>query len=341
MEAGLDARRCIARMDELHIDFTLLFWLRNLDVLATSDLWTDMTSLLVNCGIREAQFRNPKYREGFFKEVRTVFKARGILPVSPQNFVVCCGTGGKIRALDAAKAAKWPRPHQTFCFQTIGEQFLFFVFQSWQDGIAKMAKILGDRSVCVEEHGTERTIRVDQIYEHCWGDQRLSRILIDWEIQEEWAKKRMSAADIHAVGMEFPAWFVREMMRRGILSPHGKVRCVVKDKSRTLAEGGEKVSFHFVFNIAGIPRASHRVACGLVIDSAISSFLRRIREARNLDCLPDDKLRSPWIGVDLSTTSGGHGFSVPFSRKRITDPVPSIPCIIHVSRETQAIQKKI
>lgn len=101
-------------------------------------------------------------------------------------------------------------------------------------------------------------IIVSQIYEHCWGDSRLCRLLIDWEVESSWLTGRRTVEELSRTGAAFPAWFVTQLARAGVLDHDAKVRCTVKDKSRPI-EDGHKVSFHFIFNIAGCPRVCRMV----------------------------------------------------------------------------------
>lgn len=96
-------------------------------------------------------------------------------------------------------------------------------------------------------------IKVEQIYEHCWGETRVSRLLIDWEVETPWLSGRRTVEEMQRTGAAFPVWFVRQLDRVGVLDPTETVRCTVKDKSRAI-DGGHKVSFHFIFNIAGCPK---------------------------------------------------------------------------------------
>lgn len=98
-----------------------------------------------------------------------------------------------------------------------------------------------------------KEIHVGTIYEHAWGDTRLSRLLIDWEVETNWMCGRRTADEIKRTAEGFPVWFVRQLERTGSLDSGATVRVTIKEKSRAI-EGGHKVSFHFIINIAGNPR---------------------------------------------------------------------------------------
>lgn len=124
-----------------------------------------------------------------------------------------------------------------------------------------------------------------------------------------------------------------ELIRIGALSSDARVRCVVKDKSRAV-KSGQKISFHFIFNITGIPKGSHQRACKRVFER-ISPLLREVHKAKDFSKLSHEHLDKPWIGVDWRTMSGSQGFSVPGSRKNPTDSLPRVVYWLCITRDDQ------
>lgn len=243
--------QCVAEMKARGCDFSLLFWLRNREILVECEFGKELLLFLEDIRVAPDLFNDPNFRDGFFQKLRDEFNRTGIKPVSPENFVMDCGSGGKERAILKARQSQWPRPYQSFCFQTRGKiNSAFFIYQCWQDGIRKILELL-ESQVCAVPFGKD--IHVGQIYEHCWGEQRLARLLIDWEVETPWLGGRRTADEVRQTAEAFPAWFAGQLARAGALDPAERVRCTVKDKSRAI-EGGRKVSFHFIFNIAGCPR---------------------------------------------------------------------------------------
>ena len=118
-------------------DFTLLFWLRQAELLSTmggSCFARDLLSVLSDLSIDASFLGQPEMRRGFFTRMRSLFNRMELTsPVSPRNYVFDKGLGGKDRCIQKAKDAGWPRPHQSFCFQTRGpENSYFFIYQCWQ-----------------------------------------------------------------------------------------------------------------------------------------------------------------------------------------------------------------
>ena len=138
MNDGLDLCERVA--DELTrrgCDFSLLFWLRQADLLSTMDgSWfaRDLLSTLSDLAVDVGFLANPECRQIFFQTLRKRFNEINIeAPVSPCNFVCDSGIGGKERCIQKAKDARWPRPYQSYCFQTRGSKnSYFFIFQCWQ-----------------------------------------------------------------------------------------------------------------------------------------------------------------------------------------------------------------
>ena len=128
------AELCIAELKDRGCDFSLLFWLRNPEMLAGSPFGNDMIVFMEkDMKIDISQFDDGLFRGGFFQALRKEFNKSGLNPDSPQNYVEACGEGGKESALNKWRQERWPRPHQTFCFQTRAvTNSAFFIFQCWQ-----------------------------------------------------------------------------------------------------------------------------------------------------------------------------------------------------------------
>ena len=42
----------------------------------------------------------------------------------------------------------------------------------------------------------QKAIEVQQIYEHCWGEGRVSRLIIDWEAETPWFGERRTREQV-------------------------------------------------------------------------------------------------------------------------------------------------
>ena len=251
-EGNRISKVCIQEMNKRGCDFSLLFWLRNQESLPGTEIGNELLLFLNDISVPIELFSNSSFRDAFFSDLRAEFNLNGLKKVAPENYVVASGEGGKARAIQEAARAKWPRPNQTFCFQTRGRNSAFFIYQCWQDGIRKILQLF-ESPLYVDPLGAR--VKVEQIYEHAWGDTRLSRLLIDWEIESEWASHRRTPEQLRATAERFPVWFVKQLVNTNSLDPDAMVHCTVKDKSRQI-ERGMKISFHFAFNIIGCPKVS-------------------------------------------------------------------------------------
>ena len=82
-----------------------------------------------------------------------------------------------------------------------------------------------------------------------------------------------------------------------------------------------QVSFHFVVALAAVPKTSQRRIFDAVFSPAI---VQEIRDLKRSGEAPADVADRPYLFVDPCTFGGGQGFSMLFSRKKTTDPLPSL-----------------
>jgi hypothetical protein len=71
---------------------------------------------------------------------------------------------------------------------------------------------------------------------------------------------------------------------------------------------------------------------------AIGPFIPVLAAAHKIKSfagLNEEQVRAPWVGVDWRTMSGSQGFSVPFSRKRETDPFPRVGYWLTLGRDSK------
>jgi hypothetical protein len=239
--------------------------------------------------------------------------------VSPLDFVVEMGCGGKERAITSAEKQGWIKPYQTYCAQTRGPAgTLFFVFKTMQDGLLAVRDMLKARKYRLGD----RDVPVQQVLEHQWGDDRLSQVIVDCELLTSQYSGRRSQAQIQAILHAFPEWFTRRLLSVRAVDVGCRLECVMKDKTRDVDGGKDrKNSAHFIFNLAGVPRHSHRQVCQQVCEPWRNS-LSELFKTKNLDHVPDSDLDSPAYFLDLRAMHGSQGFSTLGGGKKPTDPPP-------------------
>jgi len=95
------------------------------------------------------------------------------------------------------------------------------------------------------------------------------------------------------------------------------------------------VSFHFVVALAAVPKTSQRRIFDAVFPPAL---VQEIRELKRSGEAPADVVDRPYLFVDPCTFGGGQGFSMLFSRKKATDPLPSLTSRMTLcAKETQVM----
>ena len=186
-----------------------------------------------------------------------------------------------------------------FCFQARKKDMgkknyndsLFFCFAHAEDGVRAMKKILSEGGYLWEQAGSRTFYHLMQIYEHRYDipllpnskrANRLSYMMIDWEIMEGQMHGRFSHSELRHLCAGFPDWFVSELQRLGFLNrnqpltgivlsfvfvyfsgaadirPRAPPAVVVKNKSRP-APGDDvyKHSLHVIVELAGVPTWTH------------------------------------------------------------------------------------
>ena len=123
---------------------------------------------------------------------------RDILPSKSPVVAMAMRKDEAVSKFQAMWAAKHPGvPVQPFCFQTAnGKSFtgsVCVVVSQWSDGLYLMLRIETDGFLCC----AEMTYPVSQLYEHqVGGDQRIARVIFDWELQLSFFKGRRTLEQV-------------------------------------------------------------------------------------------------------------------------------------------------
>ena len=211
----------------------------------------------------------------------------------------------------------------------------FIAFLHWQDALLEMLKIDFHGGLV---DGGELT-PVTQIYELQTGDvdlsgekavyrgvERACYLIFDWEILESYYKDddgnmRISSEQIAQVAATFPMWVYLRLLSFRYVRHEDCLHVIVKKKSRAVS-GDYKHSYHFIFEIVGIPVMHHKFVCGeLVRPFARDKF--RVKQSRSLSFLSDEQLLCPVWGMD-QVNHGNQAFATLLSRKSKADPYPQL-----------------
>ena len=230
-------------------------------------------------------------------------------------------------------------PVMPFIFQTAhGKDFSssrFYAFLHWQDALREMLRI--DFQGGIVDGG--QLTPVTQIYELQSGDipaspeggvyrdvERVCYLIFDWEILESYYRneegvRRISSTRIAEVAASFPMFVYSQLLSRRYVRSEDDVHVVVKKKSRSVP-GDFKHSYHFVFEIAGIPVVHHKRVCAEIVRPYIHDKTR-VKQAKTLLGLTDEQLLCPVWGMDL-VNHGNQAFATLLSRKSKGDPYPQL-----------------
>lgn len=231
-------------------------------------------------------------------------------PNDTPDFYYSVGDGSKAVILNLLSQDKWGLC-DPYCFQTRGKGSAFFAFRRFDEGLSKVSDLLSKRR-CTLERG--ENIHIEQVYEHCWGKDRFRKLLIDYEVEEEWYGGNRTAAQIELNAKTFPRWLFMKLRDMKFIDQDTEVRVVVKDKCRNLP-AGRKISFHFIFNILGTS-TQHEWVCQQIF-SRYAVVKKSIKQDK---VIPQNFFDDCAVGVDLQTLKGERGYSTPYSKKRAEDP---------------------
>lgn len=318
------AKQLIDDLVEKGCDYTLLFWLRFPHLLKDTELGTDFTLCLKKYKLTLNHFHpeNKTFIHDFFTEVRKYFCRTGIIPINPHNYIIQANKGGKQAVLDKYKTVDWPRPRQPYCIQTMGgDGVLFMMYQTWQDAFIMQRETMQFREFVYQS----RIISVHQIYEHQWGEGRLVRLMIDWEIMQSAYEDRLSLEEIKKIPDRFPEWFVSRLREERAIHSDTEVECIVKDKTRSKGDD-LKLSRHFIFNIAAITMHGHYQAMCAVIHPWVAR-IQQFHKDKTLKGIDDKDIQSPVWGWDNRLLRGQNGIGTLFGRKpgETDAPYPTVP----------------
>ena len=221
-------------MHEAHTSPTFLYLLKLSPItLNLSDASQAVLKLAFELGIS-------KFDRAFFKEVKSV--ADRLLPLADAFFAVDYSKKGAITRfkaeLDSRRAAtKDPYAYlgaaMPFCFQCLrpkqdGDEkpfsgSLFFIFSAPENGLRLAVNILRSGGYAFNGKFHE----FSQIYEHRLDDgfftdkpdNRLSYIILDWEVLQSKVAGRLTHEQLSELREEFPRYFCKGLHDKNLVAP--------------------------------------------------------------------------------------------------------------------------
>ena len=299
------ADQCIARLDQDRLDITQLLAVRHWE-------WLDGTET----GRRIKRFievemclrRGDVVCEEFHRRVDTVFRERGIVDLAPERRVEAYRKEELFRLY---QAAGWPEPHTPYLLQM--RPGLFILLSSYQSGFHLVRRMCSDGWYRSREG---KMIPLSLLYE---GQMEgvPCRVILDCEAYVSHFEGRLSHEELLASVQRVPQAFVRRMARLGAVGTRDVVRVYEKNKCR-----GEKISFHYTFNILVDPTVcGKRALSKALIEPYVEEWAAWKRTKSMVHTLDAASGRcDPLLHVDVCTVKGKHQFSVVFSRKAGEEP---------------------
>ena len=205
----------------------------------------------------------------------------------------------------------------------------FFMYATPEEGMRRIVQLFKD-NYRFDTPWCE-TNYYQQIIEQRFGgresqhgamDNRLSYLIVDWEVLQSKMGDRLAHDEVQARMREAPLWFYRQILEAKFVDPTTTVRILLKNKSRCVKDkdgnSDYKHSAHLIFNLMGLTtELAHLCA---VLARPFEPRLALCKES--FDALKDAELQLPWFAVDWKALGGNTGFSCPLSKKKVDEPLP-------------------
>ena len=227
-----------------------------------------------------------------------------------------------------------------FSFQIMGSVFslkqektvmiaCFFMYATPEEGMRRIVRLFRDNYRFDTPWGEANYYQ--QIIEQRFGgregshgamDNRLSYLIVDWEVFQSKVGDRLTHEELQARMREAPQWFYDRIFAARFVDPNTTVRILLKNKSRWVKDkhgsSDYKHSAHLIFNLMGLTTELAHLCATLA--EPFNARLALCKES--FDALKDAELQLPWFAVDWKALGGNTGFSCPLSKKKVDEPLP-------------------
>ena len=263
----------------------------------------------------------PYKNRAFYDLVWNHFKANGVQSITPNKFIINRNKEDILHEYQRIVACNEWRQHNPFFFQTFittksvkgFQKLVFFITRTWQDGVIRMLEILKEGNFVLgtnmfDAHG---------VFEHFIDDDTLTGLMLDSELLSR-ALPALSADEISAEMLRFPAMISHDLVAQGLLHDESFLHVTVKDKTRPRGDC-IKVSFHFLLHVCATKSQQKRVIEQFMRErkKEIDKGLLHMKETKTL---PEDRaLPIAWYAFDAKAATS-NGFTTPFARKDRSDP---------------------
>lgn len=334
-KGALWAEECLALCKERDVDPYLLFSLRHWHWLDHSRFGTQFKAFIErHTKVTGAGMTHHRVWKAFKKRVSDEIDRTGVVNIAPALRVEAYRMDELLAKYHAVRS-QWP-PHKPYLIQM--RPGLFILLSNCQAGfhlVRDMARTGWFTSMEGKRLPVELLYEKQVVGEPC-------RIILDCEAYMRDYDGVLTKEELVESMRQVPVMLTRELVRTGAIRREDKVIVVEKNKSREDAGGGakgDKVSFHFIFNIVGIPTGDLKSMFARVVLDPYSDLHAKARKDKNATCIArciagsknaEGVYTAALAHVDPATVKGMHQFSLVFSRKAKEQP-PRIDWIFQIT----------
>lgn len=329
------AEECLALCRTHRVDPYLLFSLRHWHWLEHSRFGVQFKAFIErNTRITGAHVARDAFWGPFKRRVSQELDRTGVVNIAPELRVEAYKMEELLTKYHAVRD-QWP-PHKPYLIQM--RPGLFILLSNCQAGF-HLVRDMTRTGRYVSEEG--RVLKVELLYEkQIVGEP--CRIILDCEAYMGVYSGLLTKEELIESIRHVPVMLTREMVRVGAIRREDKVIVVEKNKSRADTDGGakgDKVSFHFVFNIVGIPTGDLKHMFERLVLDPYREIHTKARKDKDTSCVArliarskgeDGVYTAALAHIDPATVKGMHQFSLVFSRKKKEQP-PRIDWIYQIT----------
>lgn len=333
-DASRMAEECLALCRAHDVDPYLLFSLRHWHWMEHSRFGKQFKAFIEqHTRVTGAAMAHGESWRAFKKRVVEEIDRTGVVNIAPHLRVEAYRMEELLDKYHRVRS-QWP-PHKPYLIQM--RPGLFILLSNCQAGfhlVREMARTGRYTS------GEGKTLAVELLYEkQVVGEP--CRIILDCEAYTGDYDGVMSKEELVESMRHVPVMLTRELVRAGGIRREDKVIVVEKNKSREAGADarGDKVSFHFVFNIVGTPTGDLKHMFEQLVLAPYRAVHARAKKAKSAAEIArliaasqgEDRVYAAALAhVDPSTVKGMHQFSLVFSRKK-KEPPPRIDWIYQLT----------
>lgn len=305
----------INALKESKVDYTLLLYLQLPESLRSkSELICGLES---TCVQMNADFKC----EYFYTCVWNFFESEGVLPITPEKFVVANRKQDALNEYDKVKKT-WGK-HSPLFLQTYdakdGElnSHLYQISRTSQDGILRLLDILK----AGEFAANGRMYKACGAFEHVISLSTLTCQIYDCEIMSSSFDGKKAIEEITEMVQQFPPCLSSIMISKNLVDMEDFIKFTVKNRTRRIDADNVKISFHFTPNICA-PKSIHNAATEICLRECKGRIDAGKAAIKNTGVMPDhlvfNDISDSLLSLDYSAIKS-NGFTTPFSRKKKSD----------------------